>query len=233
MAADRDLDEVSRLLRDLSSDLREERFIELRESSEGILQDTWYEGEGHDVLRHWPGGTFENGFTDLFSGEEQILEEFCETEGFETLGVGSGRVVVKPEDYDIAFKVARYGISARFGSGREANQIEANRWQSIGEEPLLPIYAEANDYSWLACPVAEPLESYDRKVDTDAVKEGIKSKLEPYSGELCLRDIGEDNIGYRDGDWYWLDYGQPKLENARLYGLVTELDKFTSEKGVT
>ncbi|MFB6145826.1 MAG: hypothetical protein ABEJ99_04980 [Candidatus Nanohaloarchaea archaeon] len=173
------------------------------------------------MLRHWPGGSFKNGFHHLFESEKQVLEEFCEEESFETLGVGSGRVVITPEGYGTAFKVARAGISARFGSGRESNYIEAKRWNEIKEKPLMPVYAAASDYSWLACPVMEPPESYSPEVDFEEIIEEMEVSLETYSEKLCLRDIGEDNIGYWNGDWYWIDYGQPKLEDSRLYGPIT------------
>lgn len=209
-------------LQNLSSDLRTARFQALRQLSNNILADTWYEDD-LDVIRYWPGGkkSFDKYFYDLCQREQEALSTFTDKYDWKLLGIGSGRVVISPpEPSDIAFKIARYGISARFGDGRQANRIETDRWESISTYPLLPIYDWEDDFSWVSCPIAEPLDSFDNnKLDIPRICEQVQSSLEKYSEKVSTRDIGADNIGRVDGRWYWIDYGQPEIDNAHLYGV--------------
>lgn len=210
-----------KLLSKLSSDLRTERFNSLKSVSNGLLSDTWYHQET-DSLRYWPGGSFEYWFYDLTPGEKQVLDTFCMNHNYTCIGVGSGRIVLKSiTESEIVVKVARYGVSARLGDGRRQNKIEFDRWKKVCSKPLLPIYEIGTDYSWVTCPLAKPLDMFDEselEKHKETICNEIKEELTQYDS-LFLLDIGSDNVGLVDGDWCWLDYGQPDITQAQMYGL--------------
>lgn len=209
-------------LKEFSERIRTARFEFLLEQSNGLLQDTWCEPNGR--MRYWPGGSDNwNEFFEACPEEEVLIDEFCEEYDCSFAGIGCGRVVISPNNTDIVFKVARYGMSARMANGVESNTLEVKRWEEVESPPLAEIIEYGDDYSWVCMPKAEILDSYMRTANVrDEYRHKVCDQIEEQLQEIdCIPgvDVRDVNVGLIDGDWKLVDYGKPKSDKEQMYAL--------------
>lgn len=212
-------------LTDLTTKLRKARFEYLVEESTGVLEDTWY--QENKRLTYWPTGDLDDTFFKLTPPEEQILTNFQDKHNFKTLGIGSGRITITKSNTPYAVKLARYGMTARLGDGKDSNQIEIQRWKSINDHPLAPIYVWDKHYHWLIQPKAKLLETQPRTKQKKIIQQ-IQTELQPYTDQISnSSDILKENIGKINNQWKLLDYGKPLKENDQMYGIFpTVIDQY-------
>lgn len=210
--------EIQKALSAFAEQLRAARFDDLSVVANGPVADTWIE-DGR--MKYWPGGSFDNWFRKLSPRENDVVGEFCGEYGWEIVGVGTGRVVIAPQDDGVEWvvKVGRYGPSARHGDGVAQNQLEKQRWGTVRSYPFMPIIAAGKRCEWLvmlSANTGEKGESFD-----DEILEELRTKATAHIDDIPPEDILPQNVGVRDGRWWIVDYGQPTLEGQQLYGLLT------------
>jgi len=176
------------------------------------VTDTEWEYAGRSWS--WPGGEELTYFQELAPGEQAIVDELVSQDGFDLLGVGTGRVTVSlPEivaGVPAVAKLARYGPSAEMGAGRPQNRREVAIWGRIGEHPFLPVLDANPDNDWVVMPEADVLSESDPEADTAI--DAVRTALTPHQSAFHFDELKAENIGGYD-DAYWIvDYGRPPGE---------------------
>lgn len=152
---------------------------------------------------------------DLSPTEEQLIKEFETTEPFTYLGHGSGRVAFTCDSLsDTVLKVARWGTSIDMGNGVNMNQLEYIIYNRLHEHPdinaILPIFDVCKQRNWILQPQATIYSEIEdtEKPDWETVLEQIHARLGPVSP--LFGDRTKHNIGYWNGNWYFIDYARLK-----------------------
>lgn len=176
------------------------------------VTDTEWEYAGRSWS--WPGGEELTYFQELAPGEQTVVDELVSQDGFDLLGVGTGRVTVSlPEavaGVPAVAKLARYGPSAEMGAGRPQNRREAEIWGRVGEHPFLPVFDANPDNNWVVMPEADVLS--EGALEADTAIGAVRTALKPYQSVFHFDELKAENVGDYD-DAYWIvDYGRPPGE---------------------
>lgn len=148
--------------------------------------------------------------------EREVLAPLL-TEGFEIIGTGLGRLVLRfPQSSpvsDYVLKLARFGTTPLY-SGAIQNQWEATVWNGLAAQttaPLLPIvnYQDLH-YRWLVMPYGEPITDQPLARQLDLVAQ-LQTALDDIT-DLNTFDIHRNNIVRYQDAHYLADYGRPLMD---------------------
>lgn len=211
-------------LNEMIQDIRSDRFKFLRDVSNGLFEDIWFDPD-RGVMKYWPGGIGSGGFRELTPGEQKNITTFCEEFSCNIVGIGTGRIVIRPEGEDFVFKIARFGVSGYIGEGSEANYDEVVRWEEVNRKPILEIFDYSDSYWWIITPVADPLPKIEG-VNVDGVVEEVRAEIQRIDSVPTL-DIKPANIGRVNGEWCLMDYGKPFREEEQMLGVLPVAERYT------
>lgn len=207
MAYDEVVSEYDETLVEMADRLYAARRSFLQENFDSYVADTYYfiPDGGYYCWPAQSDGVFE-GFTDLTSAEEAIVEELAEL-GFELLGVGASRIVSEcPPEFaeDAVVKFGRCGMGDSYGTGRLNNLREFAITNATTDVPVVPSRYCDPLGRYAIYPEAKPVGDAD--IASETVRE-LKTRANDELAELRDGELDDiDNLGRWNDRICILDY---------------------------
>ena len=120
-----------------------------------------------------------------------IIENLKASENFTFLNAGNNRIVSKPTNKSVAYKIEEIPNQNKT-EFKIYNNNSFQKW-------LLPVSKSDKDYTWIKCPIAKFSVSEERKV------EFLNNLIDNHG--IIPKDFSSDDIGTVDGRVVITDYG--------------------------
>lgn len=146
----------------------------------------------------------------LSEEEEKAIQPLLDT-GYEFLGTGMGRIVLRMPSYggleNYVVKLGRYGHHSS-AIGMVQNKTEIYLSGTLPETiPINPV-VDWNQYRhrWLVMPYGEPLPDVVNEEQAEKIIEFAKEELRKYE-QIDDKELVSNNFIVRNGNVYLTDYG--------------------------